>query len=151
MLKKYNLSVNPWQDITSLGSMTLYGVLLLLILTVKKFDIFLSLLVGFIFAYSICIVVRLVYFRNRPKKRNHKNLLEKLDAASFPSIHAARITFLVFFFSVYFATFWSTIALVSVGMVVLFSRYKLQMHDWKDLLAGVVVGCITYYIVLLLF
>jgi len=72
--------------------------------------------------------------------------LEKIDAGSFPSIHASRISL------VYFTLFNVTnllslkIAFISVIAVVAFSRVALKRHFWTDIIGGIVIGISIYFI-----
>jgi membrane-associated phospholipid phosphatase len=99
-----------------------------------------------LFALLIIILVgfpfRIIYFRERPKKQKHNNLLQKIDAGSFPSGHAARITALFILFSRGQSS-EVIIYLWGLFLLVLYSRIKLRKHRYIDLLGGIVLGTIA--------
>lgn len=150
LFKKYNLSIKPWEEVTALGSMTLYGLLLLVVLALQEYSLFWDLLWGVAITYVICLGIRLLYFKHRPKQRQYRNIIERLDAASFPSIHASRVSFLALHFSTYTGSWLLSIVLSLLALLVFYSRITLQMHDWKDISGGVIVGVLGYFLVLLL-
>ena len=83
-----------FRDITSLCGSFFFVLLILLTLALSMQLLALKLIFGFILAWLVIIIVRLIYFRNRPKKESHSNVFERIDASSFPSMHATRATFL---------------------------------------------------------
>jgi membrane-associated phospholipid phosphatase len=149
MFKKFEIDVQPWRDITAFGSIFIYGLILLAMLALQQFELFYRLLLGFIITYVIILLIRAVYFRKRPNKRTYKNFIEKLDASSFPSIHAARVTFLAGYLSYHFNQLYLTIFLIFVALLTIYSRFSLKKHDWIDLIAGIVVGGVTFYIMII--
>ena len=67
--------------------------------------------------------------------------MEKLDASSFPSIHAARATFLFIILSKFL--FVGDIYGAFLGFMlflVFYSRVYLKKHYWIDVIVGGVVG-----------
>lgn len=97
--------------------------------------------------YGVAVLIRLVYFKERPKKRASNNLLRKIDASSFPSIHAAR----AFFFAVTITRNYQNPLLGSllfiIAVLIAYSRYRLHHHYAVDILGGAVLGLVTSYIV----
>ena len=149
MFKKFEIDVQPWRDITAFGSIFIYGLILLAVLSLQKFELFYRLFLGFVITYGIILFIRAIYFRIRPNKRTYRIFIEKLDASSFPSIHAARVTFLAGYLSFHFNQLYLTIFLIFVALLTIYSRFYLKKHDWIDLIAGIVVGGITFYIMLI--
>ncbi len=70
------------------------------------------------------------------KRRNSSALFVAQDAYAFPSGHAAGLTSLLV--STFGGFFWPFL-FVSTG-IILFARVKSGVHDYKDILAGVVTG-----------
>ena len=136
-----------FRDITSLGSLWFYAIFMIFFLILKNYSSFKVLLSGFIIMYLAVIIIRSIYFKNRPIKYNYNNAIEKLDASSFPSLHAARTAFLAGFFIEYFSNILTSAFLVVLALTVLYSRTYLRKHDWKDVSAGVVLGIAAYFAV----
>ena len=97
--------------------------------------------------YFVTVIIRLVYFKNRPDKFAYNNIIEKIDAASFPSLHAARTGFLTVFFVYYFNNMIISVILAVLALGVLYSRVYLRKHDIRDVLAGAVLGVFVHFAV----
>jgi undecaprenyl-diphosphatase len=135
-----------FRDITSLGSFIFYCLLLLLVLAFQEFNLFFKLLFGLIFIMVISVLIRMIYFKHRPKKQDHSNFIEKIDASSFPSIHTARIVFLSLIFIFFFRNNFVTAFFVVLALIVAYSRVYLKKHDWFDLLGGIILALVTYWL-----
>lgn len=135
-----------FRDLTSFGSLWFYIIVILFFLILKNYPVSKKLFIGFILIYGITIIIRSFYFKNRPKKYNYHNFIEKLDAASFPSLHSARIIFLGLFFANYFNNLMLSLLIVILVLIVLYARIYLKKHDLKDVLAGVVLGVVVYFV-----
>ncbi len=146
LIKKSKFDFQPWRDLTSLGSIVFYASLSFSVLLLAEFDLFLQLLFGFILTVGIISLIRAVYFRSRPNHRTYKNLLEKIDASSFPSVHAARCIFLALALGNYFQNFYLTSFLILTALAIMYSRIVLKKHDWIDLSVGAVLGIMVYWI-----
>ena len=133
-----------FRDLTSFGSLWFYIILMLFFLIQENYQVFKKLIVGFVLIYGITIIIRSIWFKNRPKKYSYNNYIEKLDAASFPSLHATRISFLGLFFASYFNNFMLSFLIVVLVLIVLYARTYLKKHDWKDVIAGFIIGILVY-------
>lgn len=105
-------------------------------------------LAGIVIAVEIAgAAIKLSYKTVRPAPRPATTLLERYDAGSFPSIHAARAGALaaVLFLRDYYTPFvW--IAIV-VALAVGWSRVYLRHHRIVDVLGGfVLAGALSYVI-----
>ena len=78
------------RDITSLASIPIYFTYTLFFLFLKNNTIAVQLIFGFIAIWAIIYPIRIIYFKPRPTEYPVRNILERLNAASYPSIHAAR-------------------------------------------------------------
>lgn len=113
-----------------LGAQTLYFKLLLALLANEVF----------------CSLIKLFFHKPRPDGQAYKGILEKIDAGSFPSIHASRIS-LVYFTLFHQATSLSLkIAFLAVIAVVAYSRVALKRHFWTDIIGGIIIGISIYFI-----
>ena len=146
MLKKIKIKKYHFRDITSLGSFSITSLILLLVLILEKYVLFYKLLFGSIFTLGSVVAIRTFYFKNRPRKENHTNFIEKLEASSFPSLHTARIVFLALILSFHLNKIYATIFFIFVALITMYSRVYLKKHDWVDLTGGIILGAITFYL-----
>ncbi len=141
-----NIKKGLWKDITALGGTFFFTVILAITLALGNTTLFIQLLAGFFFTGIIITLTRMIYFKPRPKPKEYTNFIERIDASSFPSWHAARIVFLALSFHVFFKNKYISLILTVVTLLVCYSRIRLQKHDWIDLTAGIVLGALTYWI-----
>ncbi|VVB82626.1 PAP2 superfamily protein [uncultured archaeon] len=132
-----------FEEITFFGGIAFYFFIILLFFIFNEYILSFKLFLGLMIIYLITFFIRLFYFKERPKKIEHNNFLERIDASSFPSVHAARITFLFLFFLFYSFFSLSLIAKILMGGIFLFTLYSriyLSKHDAVDIIAGVILG-----------
>ncbi|MBI2101168.1 phosphatase PAP2 family protein [Candidatus Woesearchaeota archaeon] len=134
-----------FRDFSALGSLWIYAAAALFLLAFKNYELLKKLAAGLVLIYAIVIAVRTFYFKERPHKYPHNSYIEKLDASSFPSLHSARTAFLAAVFVGYFNNAMSSILLILMALIILYSRIYLKKHDYRDILAGVIVGIIVYF------
>ena len=141
----WSYKLNDWfRDFTSLANpILLVFVPFVFLGNTKTFHYLLfALLINEIF----CSIIKILFPKKRPTGQTYKNLIEKIDAGSFPSIHASRITI------VYLTMFSNTenlaikITFISVIILVFFSRVKLKKHFWVDVLGGFIIGGLIWYL-----
>jgi len=130
------------RDFSGFGNPVVLIVLVFLFFGLSKatFMVFVGLLVVEIISNG----VKLFHFKERPVKHEHGNFLEKIYAASFPSVHSARSSF--FFLSLYtvLAQPVSYLALLTLFLVGV-SRVVLKKHDVIDVMAGFCIGFIVSF------
>ena len=103
------------------------------------------LLFGIFIIYFLTFVIRIFYFKSRPKKVKYSNFIEKIDASSFPSVHAARTTFILLLLLVYFVrSFFLAGGLIFVAFLACYSRIYLMKHDKVDVFGGIVLGIVSF-------
>src|SRR3989338_2086739 len=137
-----------FRDVTAMGGLA--ASILLTFLFISS-PLLLPLIAGSIITAGIVVLIRIFYFKNRPKKETYANIWQRIDASSFPSLHTARIVFLAMIFSVHFANQYLTILCTFVAPLVSYSQIYLKKHDWVDVIGGVVVGVATYFVVARIF
>jgi len=104
------------------------------------------LLVALIVNEVVGSIIKIVFPKKRPTGQSYKNILEKIDAGSFPSLHTSRITI------VYLSLFASTtllslkIGFIIVIMLVGFSRIFLKKHYPVDVLGGLICGLLIFWL-----
>ncbi len=149
MYKTLHKQLNEFfRDITAIGG---FAASVLLILLFISSPLLLPLIAGSILTAGIIILIRIFYFKNRPKKEAYHNFMQRIDASSFPSLHTARIVFLAILFSTHFANPYLTVLCTITATLVSYSRIYLQKHDWWDIAGGLVVGIATYFLVIKFF
>ena len=149
--KKFKIDFSPVRDVTSLASLSVFFLLLLLLLSLQQFSLFFQLFFGLIFTYAIVIIIRTLYYRDRPNKQEYKNWVERMDASSFPSLHTARAFFLALMLSHFFNQKYATIFFIFLACLISGTRIYMKKHDWIDVLGGVVLGVITFWLSTIIF
>ncbi|MAE71524.1 MAG: hypothetical protein CME06_13785 [Gemmatimonadetes bacterium] len=141
-----NLIQGLARDVTALGSSPFYGYIWLLFLAVDP-RVSLDLLLTFALLMAISYAIKALWFKPRPDHVEgvvHDNVLEQVDASSFPSAHSARAA----------AMAWIVIGAVEAGpalasIVILGalatggSRVVLRRHSVGDVLGGFAIGVVA--------
>lgn len=138
-----------FRDITSLGSFAFHFFLILFVLALGKYLLVWQLLFSFFFTLLATTVIRTFYFKDRPHKQTHANFIEKIDAASFPSLHTARTVAMVLIILNTLQNHAVTAFLVAFSVLILYSRVYLKKHDWEDVAGGIILGVITFFLAML--
>ena len=136
-----------FEEITFLGGVLFYSLFSLLFLFNKDYYLFFILVFNLIFIYAAAIIIRTFYFKSRPKKMKYHSFIRKIDASSFPSIHAARATVLFLFI---LFNFLNNLLLLCLSFVltlsILYSRIYLKKHDPTDIVGGVLLGIFSFFV-----
>ena|SRR3989344_9338096 len=138
-----------FRDITSLGSFAFHFFLILFIVALGQLTLVWQLLFSFFFTLIATTIVRMFYFKDRPHKQTHTNFIEKIDAASFPSLHTARTVAMVMIVLNAVQKNAVTIFLVGFSALIIYSRVYLKKHDWEDVAGGIILGVVTFFLALL--
>ncbi len=133
------------RDITAFGSLAFYLLVFVWFLAVAPSTAWL-LLFGLLIIHAVAMGIRAYYFKNRPEAERHPTWLDKIDAASFPSIHAARGIFMLFALNRYLMDYWLMAVMVAVLLLICFSRIYLKKHDVADIGGGLVLGTVVYFL-----
>ena len=134
-----------FRDITSLGSLSFYLIISFIFLLVKNYAIFRKLAVGLFLMYAVVIPIRTFYFKQRPDKFEYRTYIDRLDASSFPSLHAARTAYLCISLIGFFNNNVISLIIALVSLAVLYSRIFLKKHDFIDIAGGAVVAALIYF------
>jgi undecaprenyl-diphosphatase len=139
-----------FEELTFFGGIAFFMFLVVLFWLFEKTDILIKLILGLILIYAITFVIRLFYFKPRPKRIGYKNYLEKIDASSFPSVHAARAIFLCFSIILAFNLNWILNSFVILlAILVIYSRIYLLKHDIVDAIGGILLGLLSLNVFIL--
>ncbi|MFA6073328.1 MAG: phosphatase PAP2 family protein [Candidatus Woesearchaeota archaeon] len=137
-----------YKQITNLGGIIPYGLIILTSLLLDEYKLFLELSLSLLIVILIGFGIKELYFVDRPQKQKHHNLLEKLDASSFPSIHSARIISLAIILSIHFNKLFFTLFLIILAILVMYSRIYLKKHRFVDIIGGTILGASSCLILL---
>lgn len=137
-----------FEQVTEFGSFMFYAVVSVVFIF---FNLGLAarLMASLALIMVLALAIKAAYRKNRPLAQNKRNIVEKIDSGSFPSIHSMRITALFFWLSVFFyPNLLLILFLGAVSACVLYSRIYLKKHFISDVAFGVVFSAL---ICLLLF
>lgn len=113
----------------------------------KKTKIFAScFLPAIISRFGIAVLIRSLYYRPRPYLTDAVNMLiDKGQEASFPSGHAA--FFFAFSLAVYYQNKKLGAVFLALSVLMSFARIFVGVHWPSDILAGIVVGILSVWLV----
>ncbi len=137
------------RDVSCFGSIVFLGVILFTLLIFNQYKLVLQIITAQIIIYLIAAPIKLFYKKKRPKERAYANIIEEIDASSFPSIHAARITFLSIVLGRFAGNMMFYILLFALTLSVFYSRIYVKDHDVKDVIGGFITGLVAGIIALL--
>jgi undecaprenyl-diphosphatase len=141
-------------DIGSLGSLAFYLFIIAAAGLAGETGLSLRLIESLALIFIVVYAIKLFYAKPRPDFRQAQNLqkmlkrkplLHRLNDASFPSLHSARISALSF--SIYSA--FPKILLLCLLMMALvsYSRIYLKRHYLSDVIGGIAIGLFAGYYV----
>lgn len=136
---------NDWsRDITSLASPLI--LLFVPFIFIGPNKVFYTLLIALAINEALGSLIKILFPKTRPNGQKYSNLIEKIDAGSFPSLHSSRIA-LVYLSMFSFAEnpiMEVLFLLVILGVVL--SRINLKKHFLSDVIGGLVIGTAIWYI-----
>jgi len=139
-----------FKQITELGSLTVIAVIIIFTYFLDA-QLALKLFIGMLAATIISMIIKVLFFRPRPKKQKINTIIDRLDASSFPSVHSARITILMFLLIAYSGNLILRIFLAVIGLLVAYSRIYLKRHYYIDVIGGIILGVLismaAYYLI----
>jgi membrane-associated phospholipid phosphatase len=133
------------------ASVTLFGhpvfyIFIIIILLKFNLPFALHLLPALLFVEALCIIIKLVYRKERPILQSRKGFYNLIDANSFPSVHSARISLLATAIIFYYQNILFTFLGVFLALLVGYSRIHLKRHYFFDVVFGFLLGIITAFI-----
>ncbi len=138
------------RDASCFGSIVFLGVVFFTALIFQFYDLALRIAIAQIIVYAIAAPIKLFYKKKRPLERTFNNVIEKIDASSFPSIHAARITFLSILLGKFANNMMFSILLIIIALLVFYSRMHVKDHDHKDVIGGIITGLMAGIVAILI-
>ena len=128
-------------DLSALGGLPVF-----LVMVVALPHHALTMLIALVIAMGIVVPTRIVWRRARPEKREAKNLIEQIDASSFPSIHTARAAILGL--AIVSAPWMYLVTALIIGGVA-YARITLKAHDLLDVSVGALLGIGAWFAAIL--
>jgi len=138
----------PFRDVSAFGGLPIAVVLVLIAFARTDWLGVTQLVVGLALSYSVIIILRLLFFKRRPDKQQYRNKLQKIDAGSFPSLHALRASLLALILTSWLQHPGMNIIIWIAAFSVLPSRVYRKRHYWADVIVGFVLGILIGYIAL---
>ena len=139
-----------FEEITYIGGLFFFIFLIALFFFAGMRNYSIKLFIVLIGIYIITGIIRIIYFKQRPKKEEYDNFIEKIDASSFPSMHSARITFLCLFTLIFLnLEFFIKAIIIAFGILGVYSRVYLKKHDFVDVIGGILLGIFSLVVFLI--
>lgn len=136
-------------EIAALASVTTTGVIMLILFVFDESRLALALASMLIVTYAVGASLRLLLPKPRPRRRRAKHWFERIDAASFPSLHAARASALAILLAMRWPVAPFVMLLVVLVLLVSYARVVVGAHDRTDVLAGTLLGAGVAVLILL--
>lgn len=131
------------RDMSAFGNPIILLPLYLLIVGLEHIRIIIPV---WILVELIGAVIKLIYPKDRPKKRTGKSFIGRIEAQSFPSVHSMRASsFALVFYTLTLNSLMSAILLIMMCVGVGLSRVYRERHDWYDVIGGWLLGGIIAY------
>ncbi len=90
-------------------------------------------------------IIKIIFPKTRPNGQKYSNTLEKIDAGSFPSLHAARISLVYLTLSYTAVLLVMQILFLLIIPLVAYSRVTLKKHFWTDIIGGLIMGSLIWF------
>ncbi|RJQ20568.1 phosphatase PAP2 family protein [Candidatus Woesearchaeota archaeon] len=130
------------QDVKALGGLPVFLLSAFTFYLSGNAKVALVLLAGLVIGYVIASSLRLLFWRKRPDKEKYHNVLSKIDAGSFPSMHSMRAAMLVTVLMMQFQRPVAYVVFGLAGLSVLWMRVYQKRHFTGDVIAGAVLGVV---------
>lgn len=134
------------EDIKAFGGLPIYLFLIALFFILDYTAMGVRLAIGLFLAYALTSSIRFVFFKQRPDKQKFKGLAQKIDASSFPSLHAMRAGCLAVLLIIFFGNFWITIISIIAAICVALVRVVQKRHFASDVIAGLIFGVLVAFV-----
>lgn len=133
--------------ISALGAYPLHLVLIIVFYKLELYSEALFVGIGFIGLYLIGTPLRYWCFQERAPLNQQERVGLSATQSSFPSYHVARLTFLSLFFCALFNYEWDIVLFfVFVTLLVAFTRVRFGHHYMSDVVGGISLGIVLYFV-----
>lgn len=137
-----------WNDVTSVGSLFFFLLVIAMAFSLNQQFLGTQLIIALVSCYIIGVPIKLLFFQKRPNKQTYKTLVQKFDAASFPSVHSMRVVCIAAILAFFLKSIIFSVIAVGLVSAVMYSRIRLDKHYVGDILAGAVFGTIISTLVI---
>jgi len=114
-----------------------------------KSSLSLQLLAGLIICFMVIFPIKMLFYKDRPERRMHKNWIEKFDAAAFPSAHSNRAALLFIILSFFFAKIQLAVFFLVMSLLIGYSRIYVKRHYWADVVVGYFIGIVEGFLIVI--
>ncbi len=135
------------QAISSLGTFAGCMIIIVILILLNQFNLALTFFLSIAAIMFVCGISKFFFFKQRPDKQKFNSWLEKIDASSFPSAHAARAMSLLVILGLYFKSLYWWIFLGILTLSIGLSRIWLKRHRVIDIIAGFILGFVISLII----
>lgn len=105
-----------------------------------------KLLIALAINEAIGSLIKIFFPKKRPNGQSYSNLIEKIDAGSFPSLHSSRITLVYLSLFSFSSLTIMKLIFIAVIPIVMLSRVQLKKHFWTDIIGGFIIGLIIWWL-----
>lgn len=143
----FKYKFNDWsRDFTSLANPVILIIIPFIVLFEQHKSAFYILLCALAINEVLGSLIKIFFPKTRPNAQKYTNLLEKIDAGSFPSLHSSRITIVYLTLFSFANLLIFKIIFISIIPIVMLSRINLKKHFLTDIIGGFVIGLIIWWI-----
>lgn len=136
---------NDWaRDITSLANPLI--LLFVPFIFIGPNPAFYILLIALAINELLGSLIKIIFPKTRPNGQQYNNLIEKIDAGSFPSLHSSRIALVYLTMFSFAENPIMKILFLLVILGVVLSRINLKKHFITDVIGGLVIGTVIWYV-----
>jgi|TARA_Y100000310_G_scaffold342866_1_gene447958 undecaprenyl-diphosphatase len=133
-------------EFTALGGNLFFGFVFVIMFLSGFVDVARVLFISIILFTGISLGIKYYFSRTRPNKVSlkHASVFEKMNDASFPSIHSGRAIILGYVVGPIlpgYAKWFFYVAMIGIPI----SRIILKKHFWSDVIAGALIGFLVAY------
>ena len=144
LIKKYTDTF--FRDVTAFGGLFFYALVALVFLVLGDFAQSYRLIAGVVLIYVVAISIRTFYFKYRPSLQKFDTFWQRLDASSFPSVHAARAVVVAVVLGDATGNLTIRVAFGVLAVLVAVSRVYLREHDIIDVICGLALGALVAFV-----
>lgn len=130
------------QDLKAFGGFPLSAVLIACSFVLGFSVLAWQMALGLAADVAVVVGIRLLFFRQRPVKQKFGNIIEKVDASSFPSAHSARAGTLAVVLSLFFGNVLLSVLFALLAVSVASLRVIQKKHHVSDVVAGLILGAL---------
>jgi len=138
---------NDWsRDFTSLANPLILIFVPFIFIYSNDSKVFFVLLITLFVNEVLGSLIKIFFPKTRPNGQKYSNILEKIEAGSFPSLHSSRITIVYLTMFSFASLLIIKIAFLSVIPIVMLSRINLKKHFYTDIIGGFIIGIMLWYL-----